>query len=323
MAKSKYKYNPESLKYDKIRTSFGTKTLIFLSYLSIIVVMAVILNIIYSSFFDTAKEKRLIRENNQLLFQYELLNSKITNLESVLEDIENRDDNIYRTIFNAEPIPKSVRDAGFGGVNRYEYLEGYDHSSIVIQTEKRIDQLTKAVYVQSKSYDEIITLAKNREDQLACLPAIQPISNKDLTRTASGWGYRIHPIYKIRKFHYGMDFTAPTGTEIYSTGNGKIILAKSSRRGLGNYIIIDHGYGYKTLYAHMNGFNVKVGQEVKRGDVIGFVGSTGLSTAPHLHYEVHLNNKKVNPINYYFNDLTPEEYDRMIELSMRSGQSFD
>jgi murein DD-endopeptidase MepM/ murein hydrolase activator NlpD len=323
MAKSKYKYNPESLKYDKIRTSFGTKTLIFLSYLSIIVVIAVILNIIYSSFFDTAKEKRLIRENNQLMFQYELLNSKITNLESVLEDIENRDDNIYRTIFNAEPIPKSVRDAGFGGVNRYEYLEGYDHSSVVIQTAKRLDQLTKAVYVQSKSYDEIITLAKNREDQLACLPAIQPISNKDLTRTASGWGYRIHPIYKIRKFHYGMDFTAPTGTEIYSTGNGKIIVAESSRRGLGNHIIIDHGYGYKTLYAHMNGFNVKVGQEVKRGDVIGFVGSTGLSTAPHLHYEVHLNNKKVNPINYYFNDLTPEEYDRMIELSMRSGQSFD
>ncbi|KPK80800.1 MAG: peptidase M23 [Bacteroides sp. SM23_62_1] len=323
MPKSKYKYNTESLKYDKIRTSFGTKTLIFFSYLSIIVMMAVILNVIYSSFFDTAKEKRLIRENNQLLFQYEVLNKQITNLESVLEDIENRDDNIYRTIFNAEPIPKSVRDAGFGGVNRYEYLEGYDHSYIVIETRNRLDQLAKAIYVQSKSYDEVIELAKNREDQLACLPAIQPISNKDLTRTASGWGYRIHPIYKIRKFHYGMDFTAPTGTEVYATGNGKIIQVEWSRRGLGNHIIIDHGYGYKTLYAHLNGFNVKLGQQVKRGDVIGFVGSTGLSTAPHLHYEIHLNNKKVNPINYYFNDLTPEEYDRMIELSMRSGQSFD
>jgi len=323
MAKGKYKYNSESLKYDEVRTSFGTKTLIFLSYLSIVVVMAVILNIIYSSFFDTAKEKRLIRENNQLLFQYELLNSKITNLESVLADIENRDDNIYRTIFNAEPIPKSIRDAGFGGVNRYEYLDGYDHSNLVIETAKRLDQLTKAVYVQSKSYDEIIDLAKNREDQLACLPAIQPISNKDLTRTASGWGYRIHPIYKIRKFHYGMDFTAPTGTDVYATGNGKIIRVEGSRRGLGNHIMIDHGYGYVTLYAHMSGFNVRLGQQVKRGDVIGFVGSTGLSTAPHLHYEVHLNNKKVNPINYYFNDLTPEEYDRMIELSMRSGQSFD
>jgi murein DD-endopeptidase MepM/ murein hydrolase activator NlpD len=323
MAKSKYKYNPESLKYDRIRTSFGTKTLLFFSYLSIVVVIAVILNIIYSSFFDTAKEKRLIRENNQLLFQYEVLNSKITSLETVLADIENRDDNIYRTIFNAEPIPKSIRDAGYGGVNRYETFEGYDQSGLVIETAKRLDQLTKAVYVQSKSYDEIIVLAINREDQLACLPAIQPISNKDLTRTASGWGYRIHPIYKIRKFHYGMDFTAPTGTDVYATGNGKVIRVESTRRGYGNQIVIDHGYGYQTLYAHMSGFNVRLGQEVKRGDIIGFVGSTGLSTAPHLHYEVHLHNKKVNPINYYFNDLTPEEYDRMIELSMRSGQSFD
>ncbi len=323
MAKIKYKYNPESLKYDRISTSFRTKALIFLSYFSIILVTAVLLNVIYSSIFDTPKEKKLIRENNQLLFQYEILNNKIVNLENVLGDIEKRDDNIYRTIFNAEPIPKSIRDAGFGGVNKYEYLEGYDHSRIVTETAKRLDQLTKAVYVQSKSFDEIIKLAKNREDQLASIPAIQPISNRDLTRTASGWGYRIHPIYKIRRFHYGMDFTASTGTEVYATGDGEVILVEYSRRGYGNQIIIDHGYGYKTLYAHMSGFNVKLGQQVKRGDVIGFVGSTGLSTAPHLHYEVHLNNKKVNPINYYFNDLTPEEYDRMIELSMRSGQSFD
>jgi murein DD-endopeptidase MepM/ murein hydrolase activator NlpD len=323
MAKIKYKYNPESLKYDKISTSFGTKTLIFLSYFSVILMTAVLLNVIYSSIFDTPKEKKLIRENSQLLFQYEILNNKIVNLENVLSDIEKRDDNIYRTIFNAEPIPKSIRDAGFGGVNKYEYLEGYDYSHIVIETAKRLDQLTKAVYVQSTSFDEVIELAKNREDQLASIPAIQPISNRDLTRTASGWGYRIHPIYKIRRFHYGMDFTAPTGTEVYATGDGEVILVEYSRRGYGNQIIIDHGYGYKTLYAHMSGFNVKLGQQVKRGDVIGFVGSTGLSTAPHLHYEVHLNNKKVNPINYYFNDLTPEEYDRMIELSMRSGQSFD
>jgi len=217
MAKIKYKYNPEKLKYDKISTSLGTKTLIFLSYFFTILLTAVLLNILYSSIFDTPKEKKLIRENNQLLFQYEILNNKIVNLENVLSDIEKRDDNIYRTIFNAEPIPKSIRDAGFGGVNKYEYLEGYDYSHVVIETAKRLDQLTKAVYVQSKSFDEIIELAKNREDQLASIPAIQPISNRDLTRTASGWGYRIHPIYKIRKFHYGMDFTAPTGTEVYAT----------------------------------------------------------------------------------------------------------
>ncbi len=323
MAKTKYRFNPESLSYDRIKTSLRTRFLMFISYLSLIVVCAVLLNVIYSSVFDTPKEKKLRRENNQLLLQYQMLNNRINNLATVLEDMENRDDNIYRTIFNAEPIPKSVRDAGFGGVNRYESLEGFENSEIVIRTAQGLDQLTKAVYVQSRSYDEIIELAKMKEEQLARLPAIQPISNKDLTRTASGWGYRIHPIYKIKKFHYGMDFTAPTGTEVYATANGTVKLAEYSRRGYGNKVAIDHGFGYVTLYAHLNGFTVHKGQKVQRGDVIGYVGSTGLSTAPHLHYEVHLNGKKVNPINYYFNDLTPDEYDRMIELSMRAGQSFD
>jgi len=323
MTKIKYRFNPESLSYDRITKSFGKKLLIVFSYLVVLLFVAIILNLLYSGLFNTPKEKRLMRENNQLLFQYELLNEKIANLEDVLLDIEKRDDNIYRTIFNTDPIPRSIRDAGFGGVNRYEYLEGFNQSELVIETAKKLDKLTKAVYVQSKSYDEIIGLALNREDQLASLPAIQPISNKDLTRTASGWGFRIHPIYKILKFHYGMDFTAPTGTEIYATGDGKIVTVEWSRRGYGNQIIIDHGYGYLTLYAHLSSFNVRLGQEVKRGDVIGSVGSTGLSTAPHLHYEVHLNRKAVNPINYYFNDLSPEEFDRMIELSMHSGQTFD
>jgi murein DD-endopeptidase MepM/ murein hydrolase activator NlpD len=323
MAKVKYRYNPDSLSYDRIQKSFGKKLLVLISYLVVIFTAAIILNLLYSGFFNTPKEKRLMRENNQLLFQYELLNDQVSSLESVLSNIEKRDDNIYRTIFNAEPIPRSVRDAGFGGVNRYEYLEGFNQSNVVIETAKKLDKITKAVYVQSKSYDEIIVLALNREDQLASLPAIQPISNKDLTRTASGWGFRIHPIYKILKFHYGMDFTAPTGTEIYATGDGRIITVEWSRRGYGNQIIIDHGYGYKTMYAHLSDFNVRLGQEVKRGDVIGYVGNTGLSTAPHLHYEVYMNNKKVNPINYYFNDLSPEEFDRMIELSMHSGQTFD
>lgn len=323
MAKIKYRFNPESLSYDRITKSFGKKLLVVFSYLVVLFFAAVVLNLLYSGLFNTPKEKKLIRENSQLIFQYKLLNDKITNLENVLSDIEKRDDNIYRTIFNTDPIPRSVRDAGFGGVNRYEYLEGFDQSNAVIETAQKLDQLTKAVYVQSKSYDEIIGLALNREDQLASLPAIQPISNKDLTRTASGWGFRIHPIYKILKFHYGMDFTAPTGTDIYATGDGKIVTVEWSRRGYGNQIIIDHGYGYLTLYAHLSGFNVRNGQEVKRGDVIGYVGSTGLSTAPHLHYEVHLNRKAVNPINYYFNDLSPEEFDRMIELSMHSGQTFD
>lgn len=324
MARSKFRYNPETLSYDRIRPSFKKRFLIFLSYLVIILTVALLLNLFYSSVFDTPREKMLIRENNQLLLQWEILNAELGNLEAVVQDIERRDDNIYRAIFNADPIPSTVRDAGFGGVNRYEYLEGYTNSDVIIETAKRLDQLTKAVYVQSKSYDEVIELARSREEQLSSLPAIQPISNKDLTRTASGWGFRIHPIYKIRKFHYGMDFTAPTGTEVYATADGTIERIQRSRRGYGNVIVINHGYGYQTLYAHLNDFNdAWVGKKVKRGDVIAFVGNTGLSTAPHLHYEVHLNNKKVNPINYYFEDLTAEEFDRMIELSMRPGQSFD
>lgn len=324
MGKSKYRFNTESLNYDKVRPSLKKRLLILVSYLSILAVIAILLNIFYASVFDAPREKILKRENSQLNQQFEILNQKIGHLENVLDDIEKRDDNIYRTIFNADPIPYSVRDAGFGGVNRYEYLEGYDNSDKIIETARRLDQLSKAVYVQSKSYDEVIDMAKNRELQLSSLPAIQPISNKDLTRTASGWGYRIHPIYKIRKFHHGMDFTAPTGTEVYATADGTVELVDRSRRGYGNKVVIDNGFGYKTVYAHLEGFNnLRKGQKVKRGDVIAYVGNTGLSTAPHLHYEVHLNAKKINPINYYFEDLTAEEYDRMIILSLRPGQSYD
>ncbi|HEX2394107.1 MAG TPA: M23 family metallopeptidase, partial [Bacteroidales bacterium] len=222
-----------------------------------------------------------------------------------------------------EPVNHSVREAGFGGTNRYKNLEKLENSKMVINTSKRLDVISRKAVIQSKSYDELLEMAVNKEKMLASIPSIQPISNKNLSRTASGWGYRIHPIYKIRKFHQGIDFTASTGTEIYATGDGVIEKIESSRRGYGNSIIIDHGYGMKTLYGHMDRFNVKSGQKVKRGEVIGFVGNTGLSTAPHLHYEVLHNNEKVNPINYFFNDLTADEFDLMIDLSMRPGQSFD
>jgi len=323
MAKEKFKYNPESLSFDKIRLSFWDKTVRFFTYFLASVLLAILYAVVFTLLFDSPKEKALIRENDQLILQYDVMNRKLATVEKVLEELQERDDNIYRTIFEAEPISTSVRNAGMGGINRYVELEGYDNSEIVIETAKRLDNILKKVYVQSKSYDEVIDLAMNKEKFIASLPAIQPISNKDLKRTASGWGYRIHPIYKIRKFHEGIDFTAPTGTEIYATGDGTVVATISSRRGYGNEIRIDHGYGYVTRYAHMSKFNVTKGQKVKRGDVIGFVGSTGLSTAPHLHYEVHHNGKKVNPINYFFDDLTAEEYDRMIELSMASGQSFD
>jgi murein DD-endopeptidase MepM/ murein hydrolase activator NlpD len=210
-----------------------------------------------------------------------------------------------------------------GGVNRYADLEGYTNSNIVIETATRLDRIMKKMAEQSKSYDELISLASNMDLLVSSTPAIQPISNKDLTRTASGFGLRIHPFYKITMFHYGMDFTAPTGTPVYATGNGKVLSVKSSRTGLGNNIVIDHGFGYSTVYGHLNSFNVKTGQQVDRGDIIGFVGSTGMSTAPHLHYEVHLNGKAVDPANYYFNDLTADEFEMMVEIASRTGQTFD
>jgi murein DD-endopeptidase MepM/ murein hydrolase activator NlpD len=323
MAKVKYKFDHNSLKYDKIVLTGKQKFYRFLTYFTATLLIAVIYNVIFVVFFDTPKEKGLIRENQQLATQYKILNNRFDLIEKTLEDLQKRDDNIYRVIFEAEPIPPSVRSAGFGGTNRYLDLQGYKNSDLVIETAQRLDKLTKKLYIQSKSYDEVIDLARNKERMVACVPAIMPISNKDLRRTASGWGWRIHPIYKIRKFHYGMDFTAPTGTEVYASGDGVVEIVENSLRGYGKRIIIDHGFGYKTLYAHLNGFNVRRGQKVKRGEVIGFVGSTGTSTAPHLHYEVLKNNKKVNPVHYYFNDLTPEEFDKMIFISSNSGQSFD
>jgi murein DD-endopeptidase MepM/ murein hydrolase activator NlpD len=323
MTRYKYKYNPKTVKYEKVALTWKDKFLRFLTYFAATVIIAVVYNLVFSIFFDTPKEKGLKRENNQLKLQYEILNNRFSLVEKTLEDLQQRDNSIYRVIFETDPIPHSVREAGFGGSERYEKLKGYDNSTIVVKTAQRLDKLSKKLYVQSKSYDEIINLAKNKEDMLASIPAIMPIANRDLTRTASGYGWRIHPIYKIKKMHEGMDFTASTGTEVYATGDGVVETAKNSLRGYGKRIVINHGYGYKTRYAHLHTFNVRRGQRVKRGDVIGTVGSTGLSTAPHLHYEVEKNGKKVNPVHYYFNDLTPEQYEKMIFISTNSGQSFD
>jgi len=323
MGKIKYKFNPDSLKYYKVESSLKQKAFKFFAYFFAFLVNASIGYLLYSFAIDSPKEKGLKRQISEMNLNIELFNKQLDNIESVLTDMQQRDDNIYRTIFEAEPLNHSIREAGFGGSNRYKDLEKLENSKMVIETAKRLDVITRKVVIQSKSYDDLVNMAVSKEKMLASIPAIQPIANKDLRRTASGWGYRIHPIYKIRKFHYGLDFTAPTGTEIYVTGDGVVEQIESSRRGYGNSIIVNHGYGTKTLYAHLNSFKVKQGQKVKRGDIIGFVGNTGLSTSPHLHYEVLRNGEKVNPINYFFNDLTADEYDRMIDISMRPGQSFD
>jgi murein DD-endopeptidase MepM/ murein hydrolase activator NlpD len=323
MPPTKYKFNPDSLSFDKVRLGVKALLLRFLAYFTGSVIIAVIYWVIFALFFDSPKEKALKREVEQLTIQYDLIHREMANVENVLEDLQKTDDNLYRTIFEAEPIPATLREGGVGGVNRYAALEGYNNSNLVIETANRLDKIRKKVYVQSKSFDELAQLAKKKEEMLRSVPAILPISNKDLTRTASGFGLRIHPIYKIIKFHYGMDFTAPAGTDVYATGNGVIVGVLSSKRGLGNHIIIDHGFGYSSIYAHLSNFNVRVGQKVQRGDIIGYVGNTGTSVANHLHYEIKLNSVNVDPVNYYFEDLSSEEYVRMIEIASKTGQSFD
>jgi len=323
MPPTKYKFNPDSLSFDKIRLGIRALLLRFLAYFVGSVLVALIYWIIFASFFDSPKEKALKREVEQMTIQYDLIHREMANVESVLEDLQKTDDNLYRTIFEAEPIPATLREGGIGGVNRYEALEGYNNSNLVIETANRLDKIRKKVYIQSKSFDDLINLAKNKGEMLKSIPAIIPISNKDLTRTASGFGWRIHPIYKISKFHYGMDFTAPFGTDVYATGNGTVVAILSAQRGLGKHIIIDHGFGYTSIYAHLSNFNVRVGQKVQRGDIIGFVGSTGTSVANHLHYEVKINGVNVDPVNFYFEDLTPEMYERIVEIASKTGQSFD
>lgn len=323
MAKIKYKYNPSTLNYEKIQLTFFDRLKKGLTYMLVGLFFAVIIVFLAYTFIDSPKELNLKRENAQLLQQYQLLNKDLDHLASVLGNIERRDDNIYRQILETEPISENVRTSGVGGVNRYTHLEGYENSALVMDINQKLDKIAKRMYVQSKSFDEVVELAKNKEKMLASIPAIQPVPNKNLKRMASGYGVRIHPIYKVPKMHWGMDFSAPTGTDIFATGDGKIIKVVNSRRGLGKHVIIDHGYGYQTIYGHMSETKVRKGQLVKRGDVIGLVGNTGGSTAPHLHYEVKKDGKKINPINFYFNDLTPEEYDLMIELSSHANQSFD
>ncbi len=323
MSKVKFRFNTKSLTYEKIELNIWQKLLKGLSFLATGMVFAVIIITAAYTFFDSPKEKQLKREISYLSLQLELMNAKLDKASAVLTELQQRDDNIYRVIFEAEPIPSDVRNSGIGGVNRYAELDGFEQSDLVIATAKKLDNLTKQLVVQSKSFDEVVDLAKNKNIMLASIPAIQPVSNKDLTRIASGFNYRIHPIYKIMHFHSGMDFTAPTGTEIYSTGDGTIEKADNEGNGYGIHVVINHGYGYQTLYGHMSRVKVKPGQKVKRGEVIGYVGNTGTSSGPHVHYEVIKNGEKINPVNFFYSDLSPAEYEKVIELSSRANQSFD
>lgn len=323
MPKTKYRFDPVRLSYEKIVLTAWQKFFRILKYFGGLSVISVLFLMLLSLFFDTPGEKMQKRENKQLLFQYEKLNKQLDLMEKSMAEIRMHDDNIYRLIFGADPVPASKRQAGVGGVNPYKELERLSNSELVISTTKKIDNLTRQLVVQAESYKEVLKLAKEKELYINSLPAISPIADKDLTRFASGYGYRIHPIYRTQKMHTGIDLTAPTGTAVYVTGDGVVVNAGYTPGGYGNKIIVDHGFGLKTLYGHLSSIIVKVGQRVKRGERIGTVGNTGRSTAPHLHYEVRKNNKTENPVNYYYNDLTPAEYDEMIEVSSRMSMSFD
>ena len=323
MPKVKYYFNTHSLKYEKVIVKWQKKLLRALGFLATATVFASVIVLIAYNFFDSPKEKRLKRDLEETSLQLEFLKQRADKVEAVLRDIQERDNTIYRVIFEADPIPASVREAGYGGIDRYKKLSDYYDAVLLVDVTKRMDKLSKQLYVQSKSFDEVFELVKNKASMLASIPAIQPIANKELKYVASGFGWRIHPIYKTEKLHTGMDFTAPIGTPIHATGNGVVEKVEFDGRGLGNNITINHGYGYESVYGHMNKIIVRAGQKILRGDLIGYVGRTGSATGPHLHYEVHKNGEPVNPVNFYYNDLTPEEYTRMVEISSQATQSFD
>ncbi|WP_046756173.1 M23 family metallopeptidase [Kordia jejudonensis] len=326
MSKVKYYYDSETLSYRKIETKRGRKigyAILFVAAVALCTILLTSSLFIFDTAIETPREKSLKRELANMQFQYDLLNKKIAQAEAVLTNIEERDNTIYRLYFEANPIPEEQRKAGFGGVNRYEALYNYENSDLIVETTKRLEILQKQLVVQSKSLDEIAKLAEDKEEFLASIPAIQPVNNEDLTRMASGYGWRNDPFTKARKMHWGMDFTAPRGTPVYASGDGVVVRADNSASGFGKHIRIDHGYGYVSLYAHLSKYNVRKGKKVKRGDLIGFVGSTGRSQAPHLHYEIRKNGDKINPINFYYGNLSAEEFEELLLNASKQNQSLD
>lgn len=322
MAKKKFHFNPETLSYEQIEHTITHWLKQFLIHGLSGLSLGAVFFFVFISTIQSPEEKQLSEDKRNMQAQYKVLERQFDEVQSIITDLQQRDDNLYRVVFQADPIPLSVRKGTSANTEFFEQLLDMTNSEIVVSTTKQLNELKKQLYIQSKSYDDLVILAKNKENMLANLPAIQPVLNKDLTRMASGFGWRIDPIYHTRRFHQGMDFTAPIGTDIFATGNGTIQSA-GWQQGYGNCVEVNHGYGYLTLYGHMSAIKVRVGQSVKRGDVIGLVGSTGKSTGPHLHYEVHFKGTVMNPQNYYFLDLSPAEYDKMVQMSNNSGQMFD
>ena len=321
--KDKYIFNAQTLKYEKAVVGWGKRLLNVFMFICASLVFSLIISSIVYNFFDSPKEKILRTELNGMKEQYDVLDKETTRLNAVLDGLQYRDGNIYRVLFESDPIPASVWEAGSGGVNKYKNLEKFDNGDLMIDISKKVDKLKKQMAIQSKSYDEIASLIKGKEQMIASIPSIQPIKNRDLERIASGFGVRIDPIYKVPRAHQGLDFAAPLGTEIYATGDGVVQAVDFSYGGYGNEVLISHGYGYQTRYGHMSRTKAVPGQKVKRGEVIGYVGSTGKSTGSHVHYEVIRGGVPVNPIYFFYNDVTDAMFSKMVERSQSSGQSLD
>ncbi|MCH2228792.1 MAG: M23 family metallopeptidase [Crocinitomicaceae bacterium] len=323
MSKQKYRYNPESLSYETVNVSLGKKILRVLFWMAPSIVFGLILAFFFTKRINSPKEKQLQSELKANAKELKRIQEDIALANKVLDVIESRDEDLYRAALYAEKFPDELRQMGTGGSEKYAYLSRMTNGELIKSTSQQIDKLEKRLNAQSISFRELLELAKGKEKLLACVPAIQPVRNTDLKKRISGFGFRIDPIYKTRRMHTGMDFTAPRGTDVYATGDGVVELVERKRWGYGKSIVINHGFGYKTRYAHLSAFKVKQGQKVKRGELIGLIGSTGKSTGPHLHYEVIKNGKKVNPIGYYHSDLTPEQYETLLEMSENSYQSMD
>ena len=323
MAIKKYIYNPQTLDFEEYKPSRSKRIRGVIFFFLIAGILGYVTMTLVNNAIGTPKERMQAREIEFMKLQYDIISDKLGTIDELLNEMQDRDDNIYRMIFEAEPIPTSVRKAGYGGSNRYDALNGYENSAIVKETAKKIDMVESQLNVQSKSFDDVYDMAKNKAKMLSSIPAIMPVKDVDIYRISSHYGYRTDPFYKVQKLHGGIDFAGPIGTHIYCTGDGVVEKVSLGNSGYGNNIIINHGYGYKTRYAHINKSYVKVGQKVKRGEYIADMGNSGKSTAPHLHYEVIKNDKAINPVNFFFNDLTPEEYDKIIELSEKPSMTMD
>ncbi|MFY0598447.1 MAG: M23 family metallopeptidase [Cyclobacteriaceae bacterium] len=324
MAKIKYYYDTESCRYERIRVSSWDIFFNFLGFFVITLIFGAGLAIVYDTYFESPEKAYLKKENEELKLYYKLLEKEVDYANDMLSSLQDRDDDVYRIILGVDPVAKEIREAGIGGSNRYKEIldQDVEQEQLIISNFQKIDQLKKQMYVQTKSYDQVMDIAKDRELMLASTPAIPPVSKEDYRRLSSGFGYRMDPILKIRKPHRGVDFSLPKGSPVYATGDGKVSLVKSSITGYGKRVEIDHGFGYKTRYGHLSEFLVKHGQKVKRGEIIAYSGNSGKSTAPHLHYEVHVNRKAVDPVHYFYLDINPDEYKEIIRLASIENQAF-